>query len=129
MKTTVKHVGSEREWKGSINQWEKHKECIIHWCDGGEVEFRFFNKSDWVCSDDVIFRTDCYYRKKQRVPKVGEVWGNCNKVWVRAIDESEDFDGWFRIDGQLVDTNTSTEDLVFLSNNLEEYYKKRLLSD
>lgn len=45
MSTTVKHVGSEREWEGSLGRWEKHQDCITHWCDGGEVEVSVITSS------------------------------------------------------------------------------------
>lgn len=131
MITTVNHVGSKREWKGNLDRWEKNQEFIVHWCDGGDVEvYKVSSIGRWeMIAATPVFAIELKYRKKQREPKVGEVWGNCNHVWVRAIDGSEYFDGWFRIDGQIVDTDTSTADLEFLANNIEEYYKKRLLSD
>lgn len=120
--STIKFVGDEREWEGRLIQWDKHKECIIHWCDGGSVDVSN-SIIDWAEAKNPEFFTNHEYRKKQREAKVGEVWGNCNHVWVRTIDGSENFDGWFRIDGQLVDTDASTEDLDFLASDLEEYYR------
>ena len=128
MKTTVKHEGSDREWEGNLKQWEKHQECIIHWCDGGDVEgLRDNNVLVEVLYP--VFAIEKKYRKKQRYPKAGEVWGINNTLWIRVIDCGGTFNGWVEIGGSETDENPDPADLEFLANNPEEYYKKRLLSD
>jgi len=72
MKTTVKHVGSVREWEGPIENWEAHVDEIKHWCDGGDVQFN--NPPAGWFDANPNFDLHIEYRIKQREPKPGEVW-------------------------------------------------------
>ena len=123
MSTTVKHVGSNRVWEGSLYQWEKHSEYIIYWCDGGEVETEALGDC-WFPVKGGNFGANFKYRKQQRTPKAGEVWCVDDRVWVRAIDEIEGFDGWFLADGSLVDFDSGIGSLKFIASSLGEYYSK-----
>lgn len=38
MKTTIIHKGKERTWEGPYENWQRHKEYIMGWCDGREIE-------------------------------------------------------------------------------------------
>ena len=82
MKTTVKHVGSVREWEGPEDASIAHRSVIEHWCDGGQVEI-FFDSS-WVEMGLSLpeFNENYKYRIKQREPKPGEVWANGYGPWV-----------------------------------------------
>ena len=76
MTTTVKHKGSVREWEGPIKNWDKHRDVIVAWCDGAEVEVHINRK--WLTPWSHGFYSDMDYRIKQREPKAGEVWVDSN---------------------------------------------------
>jgi hypothetical protein len=122
--STIKFVGNEREWEGNLNRWEKHKECIVHWCDGGEVEWLRDN-NDLVEVFYPFFAIENEYRKKQRAPKAGEVWEQSGWYsWLRVEDVNGNFNGWVSVDGCNVSKIPEPDNLKFIASSLGEYYSK-----
>lgn len=73
MSTTVSHKGSHRSVTGlPIESWNKHKNVIIAYCDGADVEVSGVPGKWTVCKPD--FKTFFEYRVAQRKPQPGEVW-------------------------------------------------------
>ena len=80
MTTTVKHKGSVHKWEGPIENWDKHRDVIVAWCDGADVEFRdpkngtmYGDKWQSSCPHP-YWHEYLDYRIKQREPEAGEVW-------------------------------------------------------
>lgn len=125
MTTKVKHMGSQREWEGSIDQWTAHSEAIKHWCDGGEVERLVSgNRHDVLnTGEPLLFRTDFDYRIKQREPKAGEVWAACGTPYLRTGDLD-----WVCLDDGIVAVPTNGEGMSYEAPFLEAYYAREFLN-
>ena len=69
-----------RSWKGTLKDWETHKECILHWCGGGDVEVNVFGNDGFKweevpdCVSPAFHHSNHYRVPKGRKPKAGEVW-------------------------------------------------------
>lgn len=76
MTTTIKHTVSNpetgRSFEATQEQWEKYEDVIVHWVEGGDVEF--FDGALWISASNPVFSGATEYRKAQRKPKAGEVW-------------------------------------------------------
>lgn len=80
MSTTVSHKGSRRSvTELPLENWNRHKDVVIAYCDGADVEIsipggsgngesyhRKLDNPDWAIGIE--------YRIAQRKPKAGEVW-------------------------------------------------------
>jgi len=125
MKTTVKHVGSDedRNWEGPEENWLAHKSVIIHWCDGGEVEYSI---DDYLWIDHMNtpadFHSDVKYRIKQREPKAGEVWVEDHCIYLLHINGETFFDleGCYMTDGSGID-------LTYAAPSVEAYYARKFM--
>ena len=76
MTTTVKHKGSVREWEGSVENWDKHRDVIVAWCDGSDIQVLggHYKRPSYIDLMNPAFESDSQYRIKQREPNAGEVW-------------------------------------------------------
>jgi len=122
MKTTVKHVGSVREWEGPIENWEAHVHEIKHWCDGGDVE-HVNEKIVWTLTNQPKFfinsPVNWKYRIKQREPKTGEAWLG------RGFPAIYMEDGHFLfVDGSIT---KNIEPFEYIAPSVESYYARKFL--
>jgi len=128
MKTTVKHVGSVREWEGPIENWESHVWEIKYWCDGGGVQFKNVH-SGWVGSDigySLAFDSEVECRIKQREPKQSEVWIS-DELGRSYLMTST---GWIHLkDGKLCDSNREGNNMVYSAPSVEAYYARKFLNN
>lgn len=73
MKQFVK-IEDKNVWEGSMEQWEKHKDCIVHWCSGGDVELKDEQSNKFLICKNPAFHVKNTFRVMVRKPKAGEVW-------------------------------------------------------
>lgn len=126
MSTTVMNIrGEVRETEVSIESFDKHRDVIIAYCNGADVERSAMDRP-WKPSSDPSFRVDCAYRIAQRKPQPGEVWvcrgGN---PWIWAEDPQ--FTGWVELRGKDVDDNTSLGSLKYAAPSVKAYYAREFL--
>ena len=131
MKTTVKHVGSVREWEGDIDQWTKHETVIRHWSDGGDSERQLADKR-WVDTLNCNAWLDTEYRIKQREPKTGEVWTHPEDgEGLYYVDTLTNHGYMIELGVQTVTKNVDDEDgfegFVYTAPSVEAYYARKSL--
>jgi len=128
MKTTVKHVGSVREWEGSMMSWHRHCDLIPKWCDGEDVEYqvtadKWSSNISWTAD----FHEDVNFRIKQREPKPGEVWIDSEGD---ALHIPFDCERWQFIDRLgYKNHNHPMIDIKYNAPSLEAYYARKFLND
>lgn len=125
MTTTLKHTGTERTWEGKLEQWQKHKECIEHWCDGGSIEVN--TGSGFVQALLYSFNLHFTYRIKQREPKPGEVWVHAqdpNLVFVVTHQRN-----WTELGSGEYDLFHEHHALGYAAPSVKAYYARELLDD
>ena len=110
MTTTVKHKGSVHEWEGPIENWDKHRDVIVAWCDGADIQVLggHYKRPSSIDIMNPAFESDSQYRIRPREPKAGEVWieeeeGPC-------LITDEDTVVW--LDGTLAMNNSWSNDRV-----------------
>lgn len=78
MSTTVSHKGSHRNVTDlPIENWNKHKDVIIAYCDGADVKGLPIGSSDpedWKVLDSPQWQIDRQYEVIDDRPKPGTVW-------------------------------------------------------
>ncbi len=125
MKKTVTIQG-KRDWTGPLENYEKWKKEIEHWCDGGEVEAKGCN-AQWAGGHYCFDSEELEYRIKQRDPNYGEVWliGSAKTPCVfRDTDNNYKF---VRLDGY---TSYTTElSLEYAAPSVEAYYAMKWNAD
>jgi len=126
MKTTVKHVGSVREWEGPVENSMKHLDVIEHWVDGGEVEY-CIGDGKWLDKMNMPadFHIGVQYRINQREPKPGEVW--TLRGYAYLIHEfSGDF--YQSLTGREY-CKSDSQVLEYAAPSVEAYYARKFLNE
>lgn len=129
MSTVVSHKGSHR----SVTElpeanWIKHKDVIIAWCDGADVEIHR-EITGWCpylvganVKSSSLFSVHDQHRIAQRKPQPGEVWDISGRPYVfhRSADDyplvSLDGDHAMSVDGG---------NLTYVAPSIEAYYARR----
>lgn len=123
MKTTVKHVGSVREWEGPEYASIAHRAVIEHWCDGGEVEIKTCVGEAWD-SCDPQFAHNREYRIKQREPKPGEAWENKHGPWVYRTHG-----GWACLMDGKSSPEVEDQPMKYAAPSVMAYFARKFLDD
>jgi len=132
MKTIVKHVGSVREWEGSMMSWHRHCDLIPKWCDGVNIDSEY--DDGWGKCRYPMFSEEQKYRIRQREPSIGEVWthpedGAC----LFYIDTLRNHGYMIELGVQTVTVNVDDKDgfegFVYTAPSIETYYARKFLDE
>lgn len=120
MTNQLTYQGEVRKWQGTLEQWAKHEEVIVHWCDGGEVEKRA--EGEWWAQYSPRIKFECHreYRIKQRKPKVGEVWTREDDGHAYIVTDG----GIVSLDAGIRYTLYEDSSIEYAAPSVDEYYLK-----
>lgn len=124
MKTTVSHKGTKRSVTDlPIENWDKHREVIIAWCDGADVEDNASGR--WIVGTPG-FGSGVDYRIAQRKPQPGEVWRTPDAEEFYLVTDNLFF---IRIDNCTGNSYAGVTGAVYYTPSVKAYLARQLYKE